>query len=99
MSDAKITNTQMYQFLAQFNNGNSSWVDAADNGEFGKQDGIVLSKEFQGFVKENWNNWNGLETPSDDIIKKFFNTLDTNKSKKTIAGDNAYGYNNILKSN
>lgn len=94
MSDAKITNTQMYQFLAQFNNGNSSWVDAADNGEFGKQDGIVLSKEFQGFVKENWNNWNGLETPSDDIIKKFFNTLDTNKSKKTIAGDNAYGYNN-----
>lgn len=78
MSD-KITESQIYLFLADYG---KDWKDKAD--KLDNADGKVSKYEFKKFLGQEWNNWGGVsaENISADVINKFWNKLDTNNTTK-----------------
>ncbi len=73
--------SRVYQFLST----QGDWVKKADvNG-----DNFIVKDEFRLFMEENFFSWNGEQmssTAQDDLINKFWNEFDTNKSKSMISG-------------
>ena len=63
---------RIYQFIEEYKGsfgGTTGFIEAADtNG-----DGVILKREFTQFVEMNWN---GGGMPSDDIIEKFWKSID-----------------------
>ncbi len=90
--------SRVYQFLATHEN----WVEEAD---CGKKDGVIIKSEFREFMKESdfdwsslegWNGQESLETLQDDLINKFWKTIDTNQSGKLYASGTTYKNKNAL---
>ena len=78
-------NSQIFGFLAKFKS-EGGWKDVADK-EYGNNDGTLIAAEFRKFMKGEWN---GEATLTDDIITKFWNSIDTTKGSSKIAGTNFY---------
>ena len=69
MSNVNSTNFgKLYQFLA--NQGDNWYEEAAG------QDGNLIYSEFYNYVTENWDGTGNTDADA-DLIKKFFNKLDT----------------------
>lgn len=86
--------SRVYQFLASREN----WVEEAD---CGKKDGVIIKSEFRTFMEENFDwesleGWNGQESMQDDLINKFWKTIDTNQSGKLYASGTTYKNKNAL---
>ena len=72
---------KVYQFLSK--PANAEWQKAADaNG-----DGVINQTEFRGYMLKNANSWNGENKyDANDIITKFWNSIDTNVKGKMTRG-------------
>ena len=74
--------TKFYQFLSSYG---QNWTEKIDT-EYGNDDGYVIRAEFEDFIEANWDdNKMGLKL-TDDLISKFWNKMDTNKSVDNIEG-------------
>ena len=74
----QVNNQRFYMFLSSFET-NGGWVSHADQ----DGDNYIMQCEFYDFVKKNWD---GENTPSPDLINKFWNNLDSNKDTGKIKG-------------
>ena len=71
---------RVYQFLQ----GRTNWKTEADTIN---EDGVITQSEFRGYMLLNVDEWNGQEKyDSNDIITKFWNSVDVNTTGKTISG-------------
>lgn len=80
---------KFYQFLNQQGiNTAEDVVNAMDGvGDFGNADGVVIKAEFSAFMKDTWDELL-LGEMSDKAINSFWNSIDTQKSAKTVGGTN-----------
>ena len=71
----KITESQIYLFLADYGN---TWKEDAD--KLDKEDGKVSKYEFKQFLGSEMNGWNGVDISqlSHSVIDNFFAKIDTN---------------------
>ena len=78
---------KFYQFLNQQGiNTAEDVVNAMDGvGDFGNADGVVIKAEFSAFMKDTWDELL-LGEMSDKAINSFWNSIDTQKSAKTVGG-------------
>lgn len=81
--------SRVYQFLANM----SDWQYKADK----SGDGTVIKAEFRDFMEENFDwesleGWNGESSMQDDLINKFWSSIDTNRTGK-ITGTNLKNLN------
>ena len=74
----QVNNQRFYMFLSSFET-KGGWVSHADQ----DGDNYIMQCEFYDFVTKNWD---GENTPSPDLINKFWNNLDTNKDTGKIKG-------------
>ena len=73
-----INFTDFYKFIGSFG---ENWKNAFDL----DKDSIITEYEFYKVVKDKWN---GEQTPSADIVDRFFNSFDLNQANENIAGTN-----------
>lgn len=82
----EINPKRIYQFLANYNSGDQTWVDVVDGYGRGKDDGVVIKSEFTDFINDNFN-WNGeTDAQKKDLIDDFWETIDENVSATHISG-------------
>ena len=86
----EISNTRIYTFLTSFN-GQGGWVSAADQ----DGDNFIMRCEFYDFIKKNFKGEDDKKV--DDLINKFWNSLDTNKSAGKIKGTSLRNLNALDK--
>ena len=85
----EVSNTRIYAFLSSF--GEGGWVSAADQ----DGDNYIMRCEFYDFIKKEWNG--EASEMTDDVISKFWNSIDTNKAAGKIKGTSLRNLNALDK--
>ena len=83
-----INTSKFYQFLASYKKEGENIADTIDT-TYGNSDGTLIKGEFRTFVETEFENWSGEEksdTEINDLVNKFWKTIDTNTSAKKIKG-------------
>ncbi len=86
-----IDQAKFYMFLAS-QDVKGGWEEVADgyNGG-GKEDDIITKQEFRYFVNGEFNKWSGESLSAaqlNDLVDKFWSTIDKNQSNTKISGSN-----------
>ena len=84
--------TKFYQFLSQYG---QNWSETVDS-EYGNDDGSVIKAEFREFLNSEWDGEQMGLTLDNDLINKFWKSIDTNQSTNVIKGtQNIRNYNGL----
>lgn len=95
-----INTSRFYQFLASYKREGENIADTIDN-LYGDGKDVLTKGEFRKFVEGEFENWSGEEksdTEINDLVNKFWKTIDTNTSATKIKGTR-YKNLNALDSN
>lgn len=83
-----INTSRFYQFLASYKREGENIADTIDN-LYGDGKDVLTKGEFRKFVEGEFENWSGEEksdTEINDLVNKFWKTIDTNTSATKIKG-------------
>lgn len=95
-----INTSKFYQFLANYKKSGENIADTIDASSYGNSDGTLTKGEFRAFVNNEYNGWNGeskTESELNDLVNKFWRSIDKNTSSSKIKGTNLKNLNALDK--
>lgn len=95
-----INTSKFYQFLANYKKSGENIADTIDSSSYGNSDGTLTKGEFRAFVNNEYNGWNGeskTESELNDLVNKFWRSIDKNTSSSKIGGTNIKNLNALDK--